>query len=96
MELGSASLRLDREDVLPGKTTFRLEGRLGSLELNTVRESVEPWLGRGCQIEIDLAALRFLDEPGARLLCALRHRGVHLANADGFVGEMLRILETER
>ena len=96
MELGYGGLRLDRNDSPPRKTTFRLEGRLGPPELEMVRQNVEPSLGSGREIEIDLRDLRFLDEHGAQLLRALRERGAVLSNAGGFVKELLRVMETER
>ena len=89
-------LRIECEDSTPSRTTLRLAGTLGARDLEVLRGSVAPLLGRGREVEMDLTALRFLDEPGARCLCALRERGVSLSRAVGYVAELLRVVENER
>lgn len=89
-------LRIRRDEHLSSRATLRLEGRLGSAELELLRGSVEPCLASGREVELDLLELRFLDDPGARLLSALRERGVTLKGATGYVHELLCALENER
>ena len=89
-------LRIQRDPSSATKATLRLEGRLGSGEVELLLRCVEPCLASSLDVELDLGELRYLDDPGARLLHALSERGVRLTGATGYVHQLLGALEDGR
>jgi len=95
MEREHGVLRIEFEESPPNRTTLKLTGRLGSGEIATLCESVDPLLDSGCEIALDLSALRFVDDQAARVLLELRERRAELRGARGYVAVLLRTMENE-
>ena len=89
------ALRIDFEESGPNETTLRLAGRLGAEEIAPLLRTVTPLLDSGRIVTLDLAALRFLDDPAAHILIALKRRLAAFAGARGYVAEILRLVEDE-
>ena len=73
-----------------GPTTLRVEGRLVGPWVTELHRECERLLGHGHALVIDLAELRFLDEPALTLLRSLERRSVTLARPLPFVAAVLR------
>jgi ABC-type transporter Mla MlaB component len=68
---------------------LRVEGRLTHLDLPRFHEACSDLLESGCRLRLDLSGLQFADRDAVAALRALRHRGVSLVGASGFLDALL-------
>jgi RNA polymerase sigma-70 factor (ECF subfamily) len=83
-------MRITELSSSPTVTRFRLEGRLTQDALAELLAAVEPPIGAGGTVLLDLAGVAFADADGVDTLLALRGQGVVLTGCSTFLGEMLR------
>jgi len=72
-------------------TTFKLEGKLLGPWLEELRSICMRSIQRSEQISLDLAAVTFVDGPGATLMTELIRQGVTIVECSGFVAELLHV-----
>ena len=75
---------------------YRLEGRLTQRTAAELFAVVEPPLGAGATVLLDLAGVTFADGAGVDALLSLRGKGVVLAACSSFLAAMLRAGTAER
>ena len=84
-------IRITHVSAPDAALTLKVEGKL-----------LEPWVGELLQactggrsrpqpIKLDLSALHFVDEAGARLLRDLIRQGIQVTKCSGYVAELLRV-----
>ena len=71
-------------------TMLRLEGRLVGPWVAELEQICEPLLSGVRRLELELAEVAFVDEPGIALLTRLKVQGAMLLNASPFVEEQLK------
>jgi ABC-type transporter Mla MlaB component len=73
--------------------TLKLEGKLLGLWVEELRSiCLQPLQGLE-QIDLDLAAVTFVDAAGAKLLRELIQRGIAITRCSGFVAALLHVEE---
>jgi len=70
--------------------TLKLEGELLEPWVDAVRDACTIW-GRSKRLRLDLAAVTYVDAPGAQLLRDLMREGVAIAACSSFIAELLNL-----
>jgi ABC-type transporter Mla MlaB component len=73
---------------MPGQA-FRLEGKLLGPWVDELRSACTPPLERHELVQLNLAAVTFVDAAGAELLRELINHGVAITGCSGFVAALL-------
>lgn len=83
-------LRITPLHERPGRTTVRLEGRLGGSSVAELDGLCAPLLARCVELRLDLRGLAFVDPAGIDCLCRLLARGARAEGGSPFVAELLK------
>jgi ABC-type transporter Mla MlaB component len=85
-----AMFRITQQQVRQCHWRLRLEGRLLVAFLGELLAICEGLFAGGCQIELDLESISFVDRASAAALRELMRRGVRVIAQTPFVSEILK------
>jgi ABC-type transporter Mla MlaB component len=69
--------------------TIKLEGDILEPWVSTVRDACKERGGRSRRLQLDLAAVAYVDTAGVQLLRELMREGIEIAICSNFIGELL-------
>jgi anti-anti-sigma factor len=87
-----------RVSAEPSSRTVTLEGELDLASTDRFAEAIEPFLGGGGPVTVDVEALQFMDSSGLRAViqAARRAETLVLRRPRGQVEQLLRLCDLER
>lgn len=83
-------LRITSQPAAPGNLCLRLEGRLIGPWVAELQTAIYQPDTNAQRVELDLAAVSFVDDEGLALLQSLLSQGVALRRVTPFIQELLR------
>lgn len=83
-------LRISCDEVIDGSVNVRLEGELSGPWVEETRRVCEAAMAHDNKLQLDLAAVSFVDREGLKLLARLQQMRSVLANCSPFLEAQLR------
>ena len=82
-------MRIEKVTESPMQATLSVEGRIVSEWVTVLEQECRQALRDAPRVQLDLAAVTFIDAPGVAVLQSLVTEGVTIVNCRGFIDALL-------